>query len=327
MVALLKRFLSGRGYQGVVIIPKRMGIMTRVLCLAVLLLAAPLVCARVQWVSDFGSVNQTWTGSGGISDNLTATLRSTRGGSSNPVSYRVRGNGTPIPGAAGSQFQLQDQSGDFMIIDLVTYTPGSDILTHDIWSSSHTGGLSISTGLAILIDNSQLIAADAGDVFTGSIDVCARVSNQSNCPISNGNADISVVDITITIPVVPLVAVGGLGSPLSLAYNVAGSITSTTFCLGSNSATGVTVVSDSGDSGSAGQFRMDNQLVYTASINGIGLVESGSSPLITTTDTLSDCLGGSTGSSSLTVSTSQAAQDNVVAGAYDDILTITITPQ
>lgn len=132
---------------------------------------------------------------------------------------------------------------------------------------------------------------------------------------------------TVSLTITPQTAVGALSQTLPLTYAVTGSSGSETFCLGTNSATGVIVTSASGDSGTGGEFRMNDELVYTATINGEDLVESGDSALIATGDTLADCVGGGAGTAVLAVATSQAAQDAVDAGAYDDVLTLTVTPQ
>ena len=131
---------------------------------------------------------------------------------------------------------------------------------------------------------------------------------------------------TVSLTIDPQVAVGSLATTLPLTYSVTGSSGSLTFCLGTNSGTGVTVDATSTDTSSAGTFQMDGTLDYTATINTVDLVESGTSATITTGDTLADCVGGGAGTASLDVATSQSAQDAVSAGSYDDVLVLTVTP-
>ena len=66
---------------------------------------------------------------------------------------------------------------------------------------------------------------------------------------------------TVSLTIDPAVAIGGLATTLPLTYAVGGSTGSATFCLGSNSGTGVIVNSDSGDSGTGGEFRMNDELL------------------------------------------------------------------
>jgi hypothetical protein len=143
---------------------------------------------------------------------------------------------------------------------------------------------------------------------------------------STGAAD-QTCSTTVSLTIDPAVAIGSLATTLPLTYAVGGSTGSATFCLGSNSGTGVIISSGSGDSGTGGEFRMNDQLLYTAQINSIALVENGDSALIATVDSLADCVGGGAGTATLQVDTSQAAQDAVDAGSYDDVLTLLVTPQ
>jgi hypothetical protein len=170
----------------------------------------------------------------------------------------------------------------------------------------------------------KLILATAVVVATGFANT-GFAQSCAGTPASG--AATQTCDTTVSLTITPQVAVGALADALPLTYAVTGSAGSETFCLGTNSGTGVVVTSGSGDSTTAGEFRMNDALVYTATINGVALVEGGNSALIATSDNLADCVGGGAGTAVLAVNTSQAAQDAVAAGAYDDDLTLLVTPQ
>jgi hypothetical protein len=158
----------------------------------------------------------------------------------------------------------------------------------------------------------------------------------SGSPTVGATSSSCSTDLTLTVEEV--VAVSGLQTTATIPYVVgtgADVDLDVPFCLATNAAsTSVdisgTSVNTQGDNefyvwDGAGTFPAGH-ILYNASVETIPLTEGGTDLAIGAPDTLNDCLTGTTGTATLNIAMTEAAQALAANGIYTDTLTLVVAP-
>lgn len=304
--------------------------LNRHLVLILLLLWPLLAKSEVTWLSDLGSINVTWSGTGDINTTLTGQLRSVNGGGG-AQRYGVKGVGNPPP-LSGNRFQLTNQVGDTLTIRRVRFVGSrTRTLQHNRWRGGYNGGSTVSVQLEVLIRDNELLLASPGDVFSGSINICAG-RTQNDCD-SAGEADYSEVSITVTIPTGDTVIIARLDTSVPMTRIPGnGASRQENFCLGTNGSTGVRLTASS-DNPNGTEFRMrngGNYIPYTVVIAGVSIDQGSPTSLLSSNSQISNlaCLSDITSlvvaATELSVTSAPASSPSTV---YSDTLMLFVEPE